>query len=111
MVLAELGAKLTQALRRINNETVIDEKILNELLTEIASALLTSDVNIHYINNLRNSVKTQVTLQMGGSMGGANMRKLITKIVVDELTLMLSSKNKAPEFIRGKQNVVMFVGL
>jgi signal recognition particle GTPase len=48
---------------------------------------------------------------MGGDMGGANMRKLITKCVVDELTSMLSSKNKAPEFIRGKQNVVMFVGL
>jgi signal recognition particle GTPase len=44
-------------------------------------------------------------------IGGANMRKLITKSVVDELTNMLSSKNKAPEFTRGKQNVVMFVGL
>lgn len=85
--------------------------MINELLTEIASALLQSDVNIHYINTLRNAVKTQVTLQMGGDMGGANLRKLITKIVVDELTNMLSSKNKAPEFIRGKQHVVMFVGL
>jgi signal recognition particle GTPase len=46
-----------------------------------------------------------------GEMGGANLKKLITKIVVDELTNMLSSKNKAPEFVRGKQNVVMFVGL
>ncbi len=44
-------------------------------------------------------------------MGGANLRKLITKTVVDELTAMLSSKNKAPEFVRGKQHVVMFVGL
>jgi len=102
MVLADLGAKLTQALRKLNNTTVVDEKILNELLTEIASALLTSDVNIHYINNLRNAVKTQVNLQMGGDMGGANLRKLITKTVVDELTAMLSSKNKAPEFTRGK---------
>jgi len=58
MVLADLGAKLTQALRKLNNTTVVDDKILSELLTEIASALLTSDVNIHYINNLRNSVKT-----------------------------------------------------
>jgi signal recognition particle GTPase len=40
MVLAELGAKLTQALRKINNTTVVDDKILNELLTEIATALL-----------------------------------------------------------------------
>jgi hypothetical protein len=37
-----------------------------------------------------------------GEMGGANIKKLITKIVVDELTKMLSSKNKAPEFVRGK---------
>jgi signal recognition particle subunit SRP54 len=112
MVLADLGAKLTQALRKINTTTVMDETMLTELLTDIAGALLSSDVNIHYINNLRNSVKTQVSLQMGnGDMGGANMKKLITKIVVDELTNMLSSKNKAPEFVRGKQNVVMFVGL
>jgi hypothetical protein len=39
---------------------------------------------------------------MGGDMGGANIKKLITKTVVDELTNMLSSKNKAPEFVRGK---------
>ena len=58
MVLAELGARLTQALRKINNTTVVDDKVLNELLTDIASALLSSDININYINNLRNSVKT-----------------------------------------------------
>lgn len=85
--------------------------MLNELLTEIASALLLSDVNIHYINTLRNAVKTQVTLQMSNEMGAANMRRLITKSVVDELTSMLSAPNKAPEFTRGKQHVVMFVGL
>ena len=58
MVLADLGAKLTNALRKISNTTVVDDKILNELLTDIASALLQSDVNIHYINALRNAVKT-----------------------------------------------------
>ena len=44
-------------------------------------------------------------------MGSANIRKLITSTVVDELTQMLSSKNKAYEFVRNKPNVVMFVGL
>ena len=39
------------------------------------------------------------------------LRKVIQKTVVDELTDMLSSKNKAYEFVRGKPNVVMFVGL
>ena len=58
MVLADLGAKITAAMRKLNSKQNIDETVLNELLTEIASALLTSDVNIRYINNLRNAVKT-----------------------------------------------------
>ena len=89
--------------------------MLNELLTEIASALISSDVNIHYINKLRNAVKTQVTLQMNADNNSgesaANLRRVIQKTVVDELTDMLSSDNKAFEFKRGKSNVVMFVGL
>lgn len=63
MVLADLGAKITQALRKLNSKSQIDETTLNELLTEIASALLASDVNIKYIAKLRDSVKTQVALQ------------------------------------------------
>ena len=114
MVLADLGAKITAAMRKLNNKQTIDEATLNELLTEIASALLASDVNIHYISKLRNAVKTQVTLQMqnqGQGESAAQMRRIIQKTVVDELTAMLSSSNKAYEFKRGKPNVVMFVGL
>ena len=62
MVLADLGQKMTAALRKLNNVNQIDESTLNELLTDIASALLASDVNIHYINKLRNEVKTKVLL-------------------------------------------------
>jgi len=40
MVLAELGAKITEALKRLNNTQNIDEKMLNDLITDIASALL-----------------------------------------------------------------------
>lgn len=76
MVLAELGQKISSALRKLNTATVIDEKVLNEILTEIASALLTADVNIKYVAKLRDAVKTQVTLQMSQS-GVANIRKLI----------------------------------
>jgi signal recognition particle GTPase len=111
MVLADLGAKISAALQKLNKQNTFDEKMLNDLLTEIASALLFSDVNIHYINNLRNAVKNTVLLQMDNDMGGANARKLIQSTVVDELTKMLSCENKAPEFVRGKQQVVMFVGL
>lgn len=111
MVLGDLGAKITNALKKLQSKQVIDESTINELLTEIASALLSSDVNIKFIAKLRDAVKTKATQQMGGEMGGANLRRLITSTVVDELTQMLSSHNKAYEYVRGKPNVVMFVGL
>jgi signal recognition particle GTPase len=41
---------------------VIDEKLLNEILTEIAGALLASDVNIKFISKLRDEVVTSVKL-------------------------------------------------
>jgi signal recognition particle subunit SRP54 len=115
MVLAELGAKIGQALKKLNSAQTIDDKLLNEILTEIASALLTADVNIKYVAKLRDSVKTQVTLQMSSGQDGqgvATIRKLIQRTVVEELTNMLQpSDAKAYEFKKGKPNVVMFVGL
>jgi signal recognition particle subunit SRP54 len=58
MVLAELGLKITSALKKLNQATVIDDKLIQEILTEIASALLSADVNIKYVARLQNSVKT-----------------------------------------------------
>ena len=40
-----------------------------------------------------------------------NLKNLIISSVVDELTKLLGSDNKPYEFVRGKSNVVMFVGL
>lgn len=60
----------------MNTATVIDEKVLNEILTEISSALLSADVNVKYVMRLRDAVKTQVSLQMSEA-AVANIRKLI----------------------------------
>ena len=44
--------------------------------------------------------------------GAANVRKLIQRTVVEELTSMLQPlENRPYEFKKGKPNVVMFVGL
>jgi signal recognition particle subunit SRP54 len=115
MVLAELGQKIGAALKKLNSANVIDDKLLHEILTEIASALLSADVNIKYVVKLRDSVKTQVSLQMNSdnaSNGVANVRKLIQRTVVEELTNMIQPvENKPYEFKKGRANVVMFVGL
>ena len=58
MVLAELGQKLSTALKKLNTVTVVDDKVLQEILTDIATALLSADVNIKYVKRLQDHVKT-----------------------------------------------------
>jgi signal recognition particle subunit SRP54 len=56
MVLADLGKKLAGALKNLNNASVVDEKVLKKVLTEISMALLQSDVNIKFVKKLKDSI-------------------------------------------------------
>ena len=58
MVLAELGEQISNALKKLNKASVIDDKLLDEILKEICNALMTSDVNIKYVMELRKTVST-----------------------------------------------------
>lgn len=46
MVLADLGSKLSVALRNMANHTVIDQEVLDAMLADICKALLQADVNV-----------------------------------------------------------------
>jgi signal recognition particle subunit SRP54 len=109
MVLGELGTKITSALRKLNNSTNIDEEALKECLKEVTTALLQSDVNISYVVKLRDSVITQYKAE--AETAGTNKRKIIQKAVVSELQNLLDVSKKPYKLVKGKSNVVMFVGL
>lgn len=113
MVLAELGEQISNALKKLNQASKIDDKLLDEILKEIGNALLCSDVNIKYVMDLRKTVNTKIKEKLitEDANAASNLKRQILKIVVDELTHMLGSENKPYEFVRGKPNVVMFVGL
>ena len=57
MVLADLGRKITNALKSLSNATVINEEVLNAMLKEICAALLEADVNVQLVKKLRNNIK------------------------------------------------------
>lgn len=108
MVLAELGTKITNALRKLNKADVVNEDALKMCLNEIAIALLQADVNVHQVKALQNSVTMQFKMQ---NQEGADMRNFVRKAVVEELTKMLDAGKKPYQPKKGKSNVVMFVGL
>eukprot|EP00922_Rhytidocystis_sp_ex-Travisia-forbesii_P046065 GHVS01068717.1.p1 GENE.GHVS01068717.1~~GHVS01068717.1.p1 ORF type:complete len:502 (+),score=85.58 GHVS01068717.1:63-1568(+) len=109
MVLAQLGTDITNALRNLQAAPVIDEQTLNECLKEIGRALLTSDVHVGFVKELRNNVKAKA--QVEDQTPGVNKRKLIQRCVIEELVRMLSSSRAAYVPKKGHPNVIMFVGL
>jgi len=109
MVLAELGSKVAIALRKMTSATVIDQTVMNEMLSEICKALLQADVNVAQVKRMREAIKNNVDVE--ALAGGLNKRKMLEQAVCNELCTMLDP-GKEPYQPRKKQaNVIMFVGL
>ena len=83
MVLAELGNRLTSALQRLNNSTVVDDEVVAAVMTDISRALLESDVNVKIVGGLRKSIKARLNLDEEAV--GINKRKLVQRVVMEEL--------------------------
>lgn len=111
MVLAELGSKISRALRQMSNATLIDEGVLNDCLKEIGNALVQADVKVDLVFSMRTNIKKRVN--MDEMAAGLNKRKIIEKAVFDELCSLLDAGTENSKFTlkKGKPNVVMFVGL
>ncbi|KDR16155.1 signal recognition particle 54 kDa protein [Zootermopsis nevadensis] len=109
MVLADLGRKITSALRSLSNATVINEDVLNAMLKEICTALLEADVNIRLVKDLRENVRA--VIDFDEMAGGLNKRRMIQSAVFKELVKLVDPGVKAHQPVKGKPNIIMFVGL
>eukprot|EP00123_Amoebidium_parasiticum_P018420 comp24197_c0_seq4/m.44421 comp24197_c0_seq4/g.44421 ORF comp24197_c0_seq4/g.44421 comp24197_c0_seq4/m.44421 type:complete len:524 (-) comp24197_c0_seq4:65-1636(-) len=109
MVLSDLSQRLTGVLRALTNATIIDDQVMDACLKEVCMALLEADVNIKLVAGLRENVRKAV--EMGLRAAGLSRRKLLEKAVFDELCRLLDPALPPYEPIKGRANVVMFVGL
>jgi len=109
MVLADLGRKITRALHTLSKATVINEDVLNSLLKEVCSALLEADVNIRLVKSLRENVKSVIDFDEMAQ--GLNKRKMIQQSVFKELVKLVDPGVKPYVPVKGRANVIMFVGL
>ncbi|KAF4654495.1 hypothetical protein FOL47_009933 [Perkinsus chesapeaki] len=104
--------QLTSALRSLQKAATSfddeDDEALEECLKEIAKALLQADVNVKYVSNLRQSIRTHMKLYEGTAI---NRHKTVRKLVFDELVNLLTPSRPARKLTKGRSNVVMFVGL
>ena len=108
MVLQELGQKIRDALNKLNKSDEIDKKLLNEMLNAIALALIKSDVNLRMVKSLQEKIRTQFD-ELDEDVG--NKKLMIQRSVVQALQELLTSQKKPYKMVKGKSNIIMFVGL
>ena len=56
MVLAELGGKLRDSLRKLHSSAHVTQNELNGLLSDITRALIEADVNVKLVMQLRDNI-------------------------------------------------------
>ncbi|KAI3413711.1 Signal recognition particle [Globodera pallida] len=109
MVLADLGRRIRNAIGKLGQATVINEDELNAMLKEVCSALIESDVNVRLVKQLRENVRKSIDFEE--MAGGVNKRRLIQKSVFTELLKLVDPSVLPFQPVKGRPNVVMFVGL
>lgn len=109
MVLADLGRKITNALRSLSNATIINKEVLDSMLKEICTALLEADINIKLVKQLRENVRSVIDIDEMAA--GLNKRRMIQSAVFKELIKLVDPGVKAWQPVKGKNNIIMFVGL
>jgi len=109
MVLAELSQKITNALHKMRNSTIIDESVIDDMLKSISNALIEADINLMTVTQLRKRIKDGLNLE--NMAVGVDKRRAIKRVVFEELVKLLDPGVQAWKPQRGKTNVIMFVGL
>lgn len=109
MVLGSLGSNINRALQNIFSSPVIDEKTLDDALKDVCKALLEADVNVRLVGALRKNVKEAVNVNQLAP--GVNKQRLIHRTLMDELCKLIDPGVTPYQPVRGRTNVVMFVGL
>lgn len=108
-MLEDLSAKLELALKKVRGQGKITEKNISETLREIRRVLLDADVNYKVAKDFIEKVSLKALGQE--VLVSITPGQLITKIIYDELTLLLGAKNSELEINPTGPTIILMVGL
>ncbi|RNF02228.1 putative signal recognition particle [Trypanosoma rangeli] len=109
MVLAELGQRIGAAISKMSSKPLLGEDDVKELLNDVARALLQADVHVTTVKELQQTIRAEVAIT--SEAVGLNKRKILQTAVFNGLKKILDPGVKPFMPVKGKKNVVMFVGL
>jgi len=109
MVLGELAKKLQEALENMRKQPYVNKEVIDELLRDITNTLMDSDIAFPLVKRMRMNLEKKLDVELMSN--GVNRRMIIQRAVHEELISLLDPGVEPFKPERGRQNVVMFVGL
>lgn len=110
MAFESLGDRLSRIFKKVRGQATLTEKNMDDMLSEVRTALLEADVNYTVVNDFIKEVREE-------SVGQKVLTKvspgdMVVKIVHDKMEKLLGSgDNDIPFRMDGKPTVIMMVGL
>jgi signal recognition particle subunit SRP54 len=130
MVLQDLGRRINAAVSDLTRSTNLDEKVLelttigrstslteptqalDSMLKEICDALVSADVNVRRVSDMRKAIKRTVNFaNLPPNTNANNKKRLIQQAVFDHLVALVDPHAEPYKPKKGKSNVIMMVGL
>ena len=109
MAFENLTEKLSRIFKKLRGQARLTESNMDEMLKEIRVALLEADVNYKVVKEFINNVKEKAIGQE--VLTKLNPSQMITKIVHDELVVLLGGGENEIKYQPNKPTVILLVGL
>mgnify|MGYP005850432785 FL=1 len=108
-MLEDLTLRFDKILKKITGQGKITESNISDTLREIRLVLLDADVNYKVVKNFIEGIKAKALGQE--VLASVTPGQLITKIIYDELTALMGSKNQELTFNPSGITSILMVGL
>ncbi len=105
MVLEKLGDAMTGVVRKITLATLVDKKLVKEVVKDIQRALLSADVNVKLVMSLSKKIEDRALTEKPKS--GVSRKEHTVRIVYEELVNLLGVSQE----FKAEKGKVMLVGL
>lgn len=105
MVLEKLGDAMTGVVRKITLATLVDKKLVKEIVKDIQRALLSADVNVKLVMDMSKKIEDRALNEK--SKSGVSKKEHTVRIVYEELVNLLGTSQE----FKAERGRVILVGL
>lgn len=99
-------SKIKDVFGKITGASIVDEKLIKEIIKDIQRVLISSDVNIKLVQELSNEIKKEALSQK--LPPGISRKEHLTKVVYDNLIKILGGEKYSPKI---EPHKILLVGL